>query len=707
MNDEYLISVIITAYNESKRIIDTFESLNRQTFQDFEIVIVNDGSTDNTENIILKYKDKHQNINYIYQENAGQGVARNKAIDVAKGKYIFILDADDTIEAHTFELCVNKMNEDNYDCVSFEWKREYSDKVVYNYKNKLIAGKTILSGDECYAILNEPGYYTWNKMYNKDFLNEHQIKFGEGYVFEDHIFHIKTALSANKIGIISSPFYNYKIHSASTIRDVDRERIRVIGSNRANVDKLNLNIKSTEALSYIVNHAVNHLYWLYNSTKKQENKNLLLSGFLETFQEVYLPEERFLSDKTQLLFIENDFSTLNEKDLARLLHNLRWNLANIKNKIQQIINKYSRNIYQKIGKIIPVQENTVLLIGQDYKYSGNLKYLYRDLIKEDNDKITYFYVTKKYNPELNKKDFIKFKSFKYYYYLYFSRLIIFESYFYTRLPKRSNQTVVLLWHATTVKKLLFDSPETYSFYRSSNHKKQKFDFVFKLDYFITDVPSINKNFQTAFLLNENQVKATGYPRMKYILENQKNNELITQIKDNLGINNGKPTILYAPTWRDYNYIEDNLNFEYLLDLEKLLKLSHGKYNIVFKDHPYLTGLIDSGASIIDAKDIDTQDLLLVIDYLISDYSSIVFDAVSLNKPIFIYAKDFEVYTRIRGVYEDVYERLLNWEVKSEEELIKRIETFNYDARYLALQKDYCSTLENYKTMDFLLELLEK
>ena len=120
MKDDIKISVILPVYNSEKYVIDTLKSLDNQTFPYHEIIIINDGSTDNSEIIIKGYIQGRKKIKYISQENMKQGYTRNLGIKKASGNYILFIDADDFLEPRTLELCVNKIREDNPDFVNFE-----------------------------------------------------------------------------------------------------------------------------------------------------------------------------------------------------------------------------------------------------------------------------------------------------------------------------------------------------------------------------------------------------------------------------------------------------------------------------------------------------------------------------------------------------------------------------------------------------------
>lgn len=114
---EKKLTIIIPVYNRESTIEQTIESIENQTIKDFEILTVDDGSSDNSKNVIKKLMEKYRNIRYIYQENAGVSSARNTGIKNAKTKYISFLDSDDFYEEKFVEKMLNKIEENNSDIV--------------------------------------------------------------------------------------------------------------------------------------------------------------------------------------------------------------------------------------------------------------------------------------------------------------------------------------------------------------------------------------------------------------------------------------------------------------------------------------------------------------------------------------------------------------------------------------------------------------
>ena len=199
------ISIIIPAYNVEQYIQQCIESINSQTYKNFEVIIVNDGSTDNTLNIIQECKRKYNWIEIIDIDNHGQGYARNMALEKAKGEYIFFFDADDFIEPLTLELAIRKIEEDNSDLVVFDWKYYYQETSEYKYANKdELFSKSILEAKECTELLKIKHYFTVNKLYRKSFLLNNDIKYAEGHLYEDNPFWVNVAVSAKKVSFTVS-----------------------------------------------------------------------------------------------------------------------------------------------------------------------------------------------------------------------------------------------------------------------------------------------------------------------------------------------------------------------------------------------------------------------------------------------------------------------------------------------------------------------
>lgn len=202
-----LISVIIPTYNDEKKIVRTLESLEQQTFRDFEVIIVNNGSTDNSKKIINEYIENKDGFKQIYINNKGVSLARNYGLEIAEGKYITFIDSDDYIENNYFENFVK-------DCKD-------NDLVIYGYlliskekKEKISLQKDCseLTKKEIYELLSKNNMFNivWNKFFRADLINN--IRFDTSFdIGEDMDFVIKffSQNVCQKIKIVNKCFYNY------------------------------------------------------------------------------------------------------------------------------------------------------------------------------------------------------------------------------------------------------------------------------------------------------------------------------------------------------------------------------------------------------------------------------------------------------------------------------------------------------------------
>ena len=119
MSNELLISVIIPVYNTSKYLGMCLESVVNQSYKNLQIILVNDGSTDNSPQICDAWVEKDNRIQVIHKQNEGLGYTRNAGLDVAIGEFVSFLDSDDTLELNTYEDCVAEMNNNNADVTYF------------------------------------------------------------------------------------------------------------------------------------------------------------------------------------------------------------------------------------------------------------------------------------------------------------------------------------------------------------------------------------------------------------------------------------------------------------------------------------------------------------------------------------------------------------------------------------------------------------
>lgn len=222
------LSVIVPAYNCEKFIERCLNSILNQSALEIEIIIINDGSTDNTNKICEEYVDKHNNIKLINKINEGQGIARNLGIKKAKGKYITFVDSDDYVNRNCYTIAVELLEKNNADLFVGQIKKVSENenlKVALNNKNiiyheyndnKSDMIKSILAGRD----INENcrvSSSTCDKIYTKKVLDVHNMCFlsEREYLSEDILFNIMYLKVCKKCVVSNMEMYNYVTNTNS------------------------------------------------------------------------------------------------------------------------------------------------------------------------------------------------------------------------------------------------------------------------------------------------------------------------------------------------------------------------------------------------------------------------------------------------------------------------------------------------------------
>ncbi len=219
------VSVILPIYNVAPYLDETFRSLLNQSLKEIEIIAVNDGSTDNSEDIIRKYQQKDTRVKYIYQANQGQSVARNTALLQATGQYIYMMDSDDILsDSSALELCYQYAEKNRADFIFFDGDT-FSEKEVsrtsWNTKRThLLDENTKYNGEFLLNMMldNEKhNCVVWLLLINHDFLKKIGLKFYPGIIHEDELFTSILALESDSIYCLKQTLIKHRIRNASTM----------------------------------------------------------------------------------------------------------------------------------------------------------------------------------------------------------------------------------------------------------------------------------------------------------------------------------------------------------------------------------------------------------------------------------------------------------------------------------------------------------
>lgn len=221
------ISVVIPMYNVEDYLRECLDNIIGQTLKDIEIICVDDGSPDNSAQIVTEYIEKHKdkNIKLIRKPNGGLSSARNAALDVAQGEYIYFIDSDDYIDTDTLELLYQRASEDQleilfFNAVAFFESEEIKakNKQYIDFYNRTRQYPGVHSGQQLFKMMRQNGEYFGSAcllIFKRSLIEENHLRFYEGIIHEDNLFTFQAVILAEKTGYIDKAFYHRRVRDDS------------------------------------------------------------------------------------------------------------------------------------------------------------------------------------------------------------------------------------------------------------------------------------------------------------------------------------------------------------------------------------------------------------------------------------------------------------------------------------------------------------
>ena len=347
-------SVIIPVYNVEKYLRECLDSVLNQTFTRFEVVCVNDGSTDNSLEILKGYAEKDSRIKIITQENQGQGVARNNAIEAAQGEYLVFVDPDDFLDSEALEVINKSFSDAAADIIQFDYlvcsedgsnnrQRVFKKRAKRYFNLNLLNNKVFNWQEVGKRSIEGLSLFCWDKAYKTTFIKGNNIKFAPTKNGEDHIFSISANLLANKILYINKSFYHYRTRLKSITNSASIESFCVFKNIELLKQFLITNNLIEEYKFSLDEYVSSVLSWHFANIPQDKTDE-----YLDKCKEILDPGnyELFLQKiKTQYSFWENIFSLktihkngIKVKDLTICGYHISLNVLNKKRILNNVDN---------------------------------------------------------------------------------------------------------------------------------------------------------------------------------------------------------------------------------------------------------------------------------------------------------------------------------------------------------------------------------
>ena len=222
------VSIIVPIYNVEPYIVECLDSLVQQTIKELEFICIDDGSADNSYKILEQYAKYDARFIVLKQNREGQGVGRNKCIELAKGEYIAFVDPDDKLELNAMEELYNFAKEKNAEVVQFDsmtfgvstkdkrnsFIKKYRKEFNFNLQKKDVFNWRDLKNER---LLVEIDYHVWSRFYKTSFVKDNKLQFAPTTNGEDHLFVIGMLFNASKIHFLNKSFYWYRLRPGSMV----------------------------------------------------------------------------------------------------------------------------------------------------------------------------------------------------------------------------------------------------------------------------------------------------------------------------------------------------------------------------------------------------------------------------------------------------------------------------------------------------------
>ena len=349
------VSIIVPVYKVESYLSRCVESILAQTYTNFELILVDDGSPDNCGAICDEYAKKDERIHVIHQKNGGLSAARNSGLDIASGEYIYFVDSDDYIEPNLLETVIPYMNNGD-DMVAFSYCR-FDDNGQVKHKKKKGDQKWFISDNNRVAFLiesllqNKFGWEAWSRVFRRTIIEKNTLRFADNKrIFaEDLYFCLCYCGFAGRIRYIDKPLYHYYVRSSS-----------IMGTEESKLNASRMNELGKAVKEYYVSHNIEsdvidafptiHYFIMDNVFKRYlRNHSISVVDFREVIR-ADIKDYGFFSKQMKLLrknkkrlrFIYSRYQAEENVDIMEYYADGNLTLLKIKCRLNDIISKFER-----------------------------------------------------------------------------------------------------------------------------------------------------------------------------------------------------------------------------------------------------------------------------------------------------------------------------------------------------------------------------
>lgn len=693
------ISVIVPVHNVEDYVADCLHSILDQKFEDVEVIVVDDASTDGSAGVVEDVIAGHDNVRFVrLQQNVGLGHARNEGLKLATGTYLMFVDSDDYLDDGSLKAIYDRLEFTGADVVVFDYAKAHLNGDIRRNRKRFLLQADVPDVFDLHAHpeLVHLLMVVWNKAYRRDFIERLGLEYYTGY-YEDLPWTYPVLLAAQRITLLDRVCYYYRMRPTGNILGTSsRKHFDLFDQYRRVFAFLDQHAELDEWRPLLLQRMLQHLTFVLNQGDAR-----IPAGQRKAFVEATAEAARELgagaqwpADLTveQRLMRQGSYRGLELLRIRnRVLGPIKRVVRAVQARARRLKTSFNKAAY-RVARRLPLDPNLVVF----YAYWGrglscNPAAIYTKMGQVKPEMKGVWIVNRSAMKSMPPGvDSVVPGSLQYYLALARATYFIGNVGFPSDWTKRKGQVQVMTHHGTALKSMGLDLRQYPVAARAINFA-QHMKRVSRWDFSIASSSYSDQIWRRAYPGTYEDL-LTGQPRND-LLANATEAD-VKAVRDEFGIGDDKIVVLYTPTFRDWER-EDEVQ----LDLDAFAENLGEEFVVLARSHYYrkAAGVMQrfTGAQVIDVSNYpDVQPLCLAADILLTDYSSISFDYAVLARPIVTYAHDWDLYVKLRGVYFDLLQEPPGAVAQSEAELVDIFVTRAYESpearqSLLAFRKKFC------------------
>lgn len=659
------VSIVLPVYGVQDYLPACLESILGQPAEGFEVIAVDDASPDDCGHILDTYAARDDRLRVVHlTRNGGLGEARNTGLEHARGTYVWFVDSDDLVADGAIGAIIDRVERSRPDVLLFDHARELGPgRIAANPWSALLREPP---PPDVFTLRERPSAMglmmtAWNKVIRRAYLLGLGMKFGTGY-YEDLAVTYPILMAAERIGLLDRVCYVYRERRAGAITTTPSDRHFEVFAEYARIfafmDDLGKAAEPFRARMF------DRMIWHYTTIIEDDSRvpaasrRRFFQRMAEDFR-TYRPDPyAFPSGARGVKFrlvarnAYGGFRALEPVNRARLA--ARGGAGRARRTARTFARRARAAgplAYYRLHKLLPIDDRLAVYAAYWYRgYDCNPRAIYEAARELAPDVRGVWVVRRDAVASVPAGvDHVVEGSRRYLRVMARAKYLINNVNFPHGMSKRRGAVHIQTQHGTPLKTMGLLQLSHPVGAQGMNPRRLR-EHTARWDYVISANPHSSRVWRRAYP-GDYELLEVGYPRNDRLL--RASPEEIARIRDDLGVAPGSTAVLYAPTHREHT------EAAYPLDPARLAAILGRGYTVLARAHYFRTAQVpaprvpDAAALIDVSAHPDAQALCLAADVLLTDYSSVMFDYANLDRPIVIYAPDWETYRETRGVTFDL------------------------------------------------------